>query len=364
MTAVPKVVSALIGAGFMGSVHSRALRAAGIEIAGVLSSSPESTAKAARSLGISHGYGSLAELLEDPNVNLVHVLTPNSSHAELVAQALEAGKNVICEKPLTIETQDALALTSRASELGLVGAVPFVYRYHAMAREARDRVQKGELGQIFSVRGEYLQDWLLGQSDSNWRIDVEAGGRSRAFADIGIHLCDLIEFVTGQRIVKLVSSLMTAYPERSGIAVRTEDAAGVLAQLDGGGIANLMVSQVAAGHKNALVLEVHGASEALRFEQEQPEQLWIGRRTGSGVQMRDPNSLSDSARRYTSLPSGHPEGYLDAFTSFIKDVELAIQGSPAEGMPSFVDGLRSARLTDAVLDSAASGGWVKVSGSD
>lgn len=345
----------------MGSVHSRALRAAGIEIAGVLSSSPESTEQATKNLGISRGYGSLNELLEDSSVNLVHVLTPNHSHAELVALALEAGKNVICEKPLTVETSDAVILAARAEELGLIGAIPFVYRYHAMAREARARVLRGELGQIFSVRGEYLQDWLLNQNDSNWRVDVAAGGRSRAFADIGIHLCDLIEFVTGQRITKLVSNLLTAYPQRSNQNVLTEDAVGVLAQLEGGAIASLMVSQVAAGHKNALVIELHGSNQALRFLQEEPEKLWIGRQSGSLLQMRDPNSLSDSAKRFARLPPGHPEGYMDAFSSFVEDVELAILGETPEGMPNFHDGVRSSQLTDAVMDSAARGCWVEIS---
>lgn len=361
MPVASKTVAALIGAGFMGSVHSRALRAAGIEIAGVLSSNPSATTAATVNLGISRGYGSLEELLEDSKVNLVHVLTPNGSHAELVSKALEAGKNVICEKPLTLETKDAVNLANRAKHLNLVGAIPYVYRYHAMAREARNRVQIGDPGTILSVRGEYLQDWLLNQNDTNWRVNIEAGGRSRAFADIGIHLCDLVEFVTGQRITRVVSNLMTAYPQRGKQTVMTEDIVGVLATLDGGGIANLMVSQVAAGHKNALVLEVHGSAEAIRFEQEQPDKLWIGKQSGSIIHMRDPNNISGPAKRFTQLPAGHPEGYLDAFTSFMKDVDNAIQKQVPEGLPSFVDGVRSCRLTDAVLESASTGSWVDIS---
>lgn len=360
MAVASKTVAALIGAGFMGSVHSRALRAAGIEIAGVLSSSPDASKLAASNLGLQRAYASLSELLEDEKVNLVHVLTPNHSHAELVSKALAAGKNVVCEKPLTIKTPDAVDLADQAKQLGLIGAVPFVYRYHAMAREARSRVQHGKLGTIFSVRGEYLQDWLLNQNDSNWRVDVASGGRSRAFADIGIHLCDLVEFITGQRITKLVSNLITAYPQRADKEVLTEDVVGVLAQLEGGGIANLMVSQVAAGHKNALVLEVHGSAEAVRFEQEQPDRLWIGNQSGSIIQMRDPNTVSEEAKRFTSLPAGHPEGYLDAFTSFMKDVDQAVQFGAPDGLPNFEDGVRSSVLTDAVIDSASSGSWVDI----
>ncbi len=331
-----------------------------MEIAGVISSSPEASARAAVSLGIDRVFRSITELLDDPSVNLVHVLTPNNTHGDLVSQALEAGKNVVCEKPLTPTAIEANRLADRSEQLGLVGAIPFVYRYHAMAREAKHRVETGQVGPVFGVRGSYLQDWLLNQSDSNWRVSPESGGPSRAFADIGIHLCDLVEFVTGQRISRLVSTLLTAHPTRGKQQVRTEDSAGVLAQLEGGAIASLLVSQVAAGRKNALVLEVHGASEALSFEQENPEKLWVGKQSGSIELMRDPNQLSSAARRLSSLPAGHPEGYMDAFTSFVKDVGHAINGEAPMELPTFRDGARSAQLTEAVLISAESGNWIDI----
>jgi predicted dehydrogenase len=353
-----KVVAALIGSGFMGSVHSRALRAAGIEMSGVLSSSSEKSKIAAQELGIQRAYKNLDELLEDEAVNLVHILTPNNTHAELISRALEAGKNIVCEKPLVTSSSEALSLTQTAAELGLVGAVPFVYRYHPMARQARYRVSKGDLGRILSIKGQYLQDWLLDQNETNWRVSEQAGGPSRAFADIGIHLCDLVEFVSGQKIVRLVSSLNTAYPSRAGNPVSTEDMVAVMAELEGGGLLSLMVSQVAAGHKNALSIELHGSSEALRFEQEEPEKLWIGRKDGNRIEMRDPALLSADARRLTNLPSGHPEGYFDAFTSFMRDVEQAVMGNDPEGLPRFADGARAAVLTDAVLKSALEGAWV------
>jgi predicted dehydrogenase len=353
-----KVVSALIGSGFMGSVHSRALRAAGIEMSGILSSSPEKSKSAAQELGINRAYKNLDELLEDPAVNLVHILTPNNTHAELISRSLEAGKNIVCEKPLVTTSSEALSLTQRAEELGLVGAVPFVYRYHPMARQARSRVLAGDLGSILSIKGQYLQDWLLDKNDTNWRVSEKAGGPSRAFADIGVHLCDLIEFVSGQKIVRLVSTVKTAYPSRAGNPVSTEDLALVMAELEGGGLLSLMVSQVAAGHKNALSIELHGSSEALRFEQEEPEKLWIGLKAGSRVEMRDPATLSADARRLTNLPAGHPEGYFDAFTSFMRDVEQAILGNKPEGLPRFSDGARAALLTEAVLRSAQERAWV------
>jgi predicted dehydrogenase len=355
-----KVVAALIGAGFMGSVHSRALRAAGIEIAGIVSSSKEKSEQACKALGIDRAYESVSDLLSDSRVNLVHILTPNQTHAELIDLALDAGKNIVCEKPLTVETSDARRLSDKALNLGLVGAIPFVYRYHAMARQARSKIQLHELGDLLSVRGEYLQDWLLKESDSNWRVDAKAGGPSRAFADIGIHLCDLIEFVAGRKITRLVSKMKTAYPIRQGQKVLTEDMALVMAELEGGGLASLMVSQVAAGHKNALVIELHGSKKSVRFEQENPELLWIGSQEGNLTEHRNPQQLSNDASRITHLPPGHPEGYFDAFVSFMKDVELAIIGNRPDGLPSFADGLRSSQLTDAVIQSSKTDSWIEV----
>jgi predicted dehydrogenase len=356
----PRVVAALIGSGFMGGVHARALRAAGIEIAGILSSSPERSRQAAQDLGIARSYQNLDELLSDAAVSVVHVLTPNSSHAELVQQALDAGKHVVCEKPLATSAALATGLAEHAGQLGLIGAVPFVYRYHPMVREAKSRVDSGNLGTILSIKGEYLQDWLLNQHDTNWRVSQDQGGASRAFADIGIHLCDLVEFISGQRIVRLVSSVQTAYPERAGRSVTTEDVAMVIAKLESGAMVSLMVSQVAAGHKNALKVELHGSAESLRFEQENPEQLWVGLKDGSKTLMRDPALLSPEARRLTNLPAGHPEGYFDAFVSFMRDVAEAVLNAEPSGMPTFSDGARAAVLTEAVLQSASQGAWVDV----
>ena len=193
----------------MGDVHSRALKGAGIEIAGIVSSTPEKSQQAASSLGINRAYRSVEELLADSSVTVVHVLTPNESHAKYVSMALDAGKHVVCEKPLTVDAAEAIALTKRAQELNLIGAIPFAYRFHAMTREARSKVLAGELGKLFSVRGQYLQDWLLSPEDTNWRVDASLGGPSRAFADIGIHLCDLVEFISGKRIERLVEAGVT-----------------------------------------------------------------------------------------------------------------------------------------------------------
>ncbi|WP_367882272.1 Gfo/Idh/MocA family protein [Rathayibacter oskolensis] len=260
----------------MAAVHSRAARSAGAVLAGIASSSPEKGERAASELGVERAYPDARALIEDDDIDLVHVCTPNASHAELALAAIAAGKHVVCEKPLAATVEEARSLARAASAAGIVATVPFAYRFHPMVREARARVAAGETGRLVTVRGSYLQDWLLGASDDNWRVDPAAGGRSRAFGDIGSHLVDLLEFVTGERIESLASVTSTVHAERGGRRVETEDAAGVVVRLAGGAVGTLLVSQVTAGHRNELVLEVSGLEESLRFEQELPETLWVG----------------------------------------------------------------------------------------
>ncbi len=240
---------------------------------------------------------------------------------------------------------------------GLVATVPFVYRFHPMAREARDRVRAG--GRVFTIQGVYLQDWLLEPEDDDWRTDPAAGGPSRAFADIGSHLADLTEFVTGERIVRLQALTRTVHPERNGHPVASEDAAALVVETASGAIGTLLVSQVAAGHDNGLVLEVATAGGSVRFEQEDPNRLWLGARGESTVLSRGAGQNGADAQRLSVVPAGHPMGYPDAFAAFVADSYAAIGGSAPDGLPTFEDGLRAARLTDAVIRSAETGTWVE-----
>jgi predicted dehydrogenase len=353
----------IVGGGFMAEVHSRAARAARGRLIGIVGSSPDRSRDAADRLGIETAVDSLEALLADDRIDVVHVCTPNATHRDIAAAALAAGKHVVCEKPLATTSTDAIALRDQAAAAGRVGAVPFVYRYHPIVREARARVARGDLGRLLTVKGQYLQDWLLTESDENWRVDPKHGGASRAFADIGSHLVDIVEFVTGDRITRLAATTRTFITERGAVPVTTEDAAALVVQTAGGAIGTLLVSQVAAGRKNALSFELSGATEAYAFEQEQPESLWIGRRRGSELLMRDGAELAPDAARVSVLPSGHPLGYQDAFTAFVTDAYAAITGSATgasapDGMPTFDDGVRAALVTEAVLESAATGVWV------
>ncbi len=344
----------------MAEVHSRSARAAGAQLIGIASSTKQSAIAASERLGIGHAYSTVGELLADDRVDVVHVCTPNYLHAEFAAAVLNAGKHVVCEKPLATSVADATDLVDLAAESGRVATVPFVYRFHPMVREARERVRNGDVGRVLSLQGSYTQDWLLSRGDDNWRVDAKLGGDSRAFADIGSHLCDLIEFVLGERIARLNAITSSVFGERgTSKNVTTEDLASVIFETESGVQGTIFVSQVASGRKNRLSLEVSGTVESIAFDQEIPEQLWIGRRSGSQLLVRDPMSLSAEAAKYSILPSGHPQGYQDAFNAFIADTYRTArgEGGDVDGLPTFADGLRAVHVTQAVLDSSRTGLW-------
>jgi len=252
-TAVRKLRVGIVGGGFMGRVHGRSALVAGAQVVGAVGSTPERAAAAAEATGAEQGFGSLDELLA-ADVDLIHVCTPNNTHLSVTLQAIESGKHVICEKPLATSAKDATGLLAAAHEAGLVATVPFVYRYHPMVRELRTRIAAGDAGQITSLHGSYLQDWLAGAQDQNWRVDDQAGGPSRAFADIGSHWCDLTEFVTADRITDVSAQTRTVQATRGGVEVRTEDLATAQFRTAAGVLGTVVVSQVAAGRKNRLTL--------------------------------------------------------------------------------------------------------------
>ncbi|MEV0802153.1 Gfo/Idh/MocA family oxidoreductase [Kribbella sp. NPDC050281] len=362
-TSARKLRVGIVGGGFMGRVHGRSALVAGAQVVGAIGSSPARAEAAAEATGAERGFATLDELLA-ADIDVVHVCTPNNTHLPVTLQALEAGKHVICEKPLATSAQDAAGLHAAAIDAERVGAVPFVYRYHPMVRELRTRIAAGEAGLITSLHGSYLQDWLAGVDDQNWRVDDQTGGPSRTFADIGSHWCDLTEFVTGDRIAAISAQLRTVRGERGGVQVRTEDLATAQFRTEAGVVGTIVVSQVAAGRKNRLYLEVSGTESSFGFDQEDPDRLWVGRRAASQLLTRDPETLSPPAARVNRLPAGHAQGYQDAFDSFVADSYAAVLGDRPDGLPDFAAGARSARLVDAVLRSAADdSAWTTVENS-
>ena len=354
-----RVRAGIVGVGFMGTVHARAVRRSGGTVSRVVGSSPEASRAGAERIGAEHATETLEQLLAADDVDVVHVCTPNGSHASIARAAIAAGKHVICEKPLATGAAEAAELVALAAEAGLTATVPFVYRFYPTVREARTRVADGSAGPVRLLHGSYLQDWLAEDSDDDWRVDAVAGGPSRAFADIGVHWCDLVEFVSGHRITRLAARTAIAVPERGGRPVSTEDAAVVLFETDRGALGNLTVSQVSPGRKNRLWFSVDGATASLSFDQENPDTLWIGGREVNQQLLRGVGD-GPAAARYSVVPAGHPQGYQDCFDAFVADTHAAIAGNAPDGLPTFADGLRAARVTEAVLASARSNSWVEV----
>jgi len=354
-----RVRAGIVGVGFMGTVHARAIRRAGGVVVRAVGSRPESSRTAAERLGTEVPTATVEELIAADDVDVVHVCTPNATHAPIARAAIAAGKHVVCEKPLAVNPAEAEELVRLAADAGVTATVPFVYRFYPMVREARSRVADGTAGRLRLLHGSYLQDWLAEETDDNWRVDPAAGGRSRAFADIGVHWCDLVEFVSGHRINRVAARTVIAVPSRGGRPVETEDAAVVLFETDRGAAGSVTISQITPGRKNRLWFSVDGSTESLTFDQENPESLWIGGREVNRHLLRG-TSESAAAARYSTVPSGHPQGYQDCFDAFVADTYAAMAGNPPDGLPTFADGLRAARLTQAVLDSAAEQAWVEV----
>ena len=348
----------IIGGGMIAEVHAAAIRGAGHRLAGIVASSAATTHAVAQKLA-SRAYASAAEMLADPNIDVVHICTPNSSHGQFTRDAVAAGKKIICEKPLSTSLDDARALTELVEKTGIETAVPFIYRFYPLVREMRSRV--GDGGHILMLRGSYLQDWLADADATNWRVWRSDGGESRAFADIGVHLCDLLEFVSGDRITSLTCQLTTSYERRGGVAITTEDIASVLFRTASGIPGAVTVSQVSMGQKNRLVLAIDTTDGSYEFDQENPDRLTIGGTSSSETIFRASGGmLSADAQRINRLPAGHPQGYQDAFTAFVRDAYASFGGVQVEGVPTFADGLRAAVLTDAVMRSASTREWVDV----
>lgn len=364
---------AILGAGVIGEIHRRAALLAGVELVGVMASSPERSAAAAAQWG-TQAIGSLEELA-GLGLDVVHVCSPNSLHAAHVEAALAAGAHVICEKPLAVGTDEALHLHTLAAEAGRIATVPFVYRFHPLVREIRARREAGEFGAWQLLHGSYLQDWLLSPNATSWRVDASKGGRSRAFADIGSHWCDLMEFVTGERIASVMAAMTITVPERPAVSqasfsggaatgplvkVDTEDAATILFRTASGVLGSAVISQVSAGRKNRLWFEFDGAHKSAVFDQENPETVWLGTEDSAETLFRSPGAGAADARRLSSLPPGHAQGYAQCFENFVADTYAAVRGEAPAGLPTFADGLRSARIIDAVIRSADTNAWVDV----
>ncbi|TAE35841.1 MAG: gfo/Idh/MocA family oxidoreductase [Runella slithyformis] len=379
-----KTKAAIAGLGFIGPAHIEALRRlTDVEVVGISDFNAEIAQTKAAQLGIEKYYDNFEAMLKDDSIACVHICTPNYLHAQQAKAALLAGKHVVCEKPLATSLKDAEEIVELAEKSGLINAVHFNLRYYPLVRQMKTMREKGELGDLYSVIGSYLQDWLFYQTDYNWRLEPAQSGDSRAIADIGSHLLDMIEYITGRKIVAVMADFNTVHKNRlkplkpietySGkmlqaedyaeVPINTEDFASVLLRFDNGATGCATVSQVSAGRKNRATLEISGSKETYNWCSETPNEMWIGRRDGYNQSlMRDPSLVHAEARSLISFPGGHNEGFPDTSKQLFKEVYAAIRhGKPATPTyPTFAEGHHELIVCERIVESARAQKWVTI----
>lgn len=379
----------IVGAGFVGPHHVDAVRRLGfVDVVAVAGSSEASAKAKAEALGARKSYGSFEALLNDPDVQVVHNATPNYLHYPVNAAAIAKGKHVISDKPLAMTKGEAKKLLDAANSAGIVHAVTFNYRGNPLVQQARHAIARGDIGKPHFLVGQYLQDWLLKDTDYSWRLEPEKGGASSALGDIGSHWCDLAQHISGLRITEVLGDITTVIPKRKKprgsreafqagggdeqvdlVDIKVEDLASVLLKFDNGAKGAFSVGQVCAGHKNDLILEICGSKSSLRWRQEHQNELWLGHRDKANEMLqKDPSLIDAEVRGYAHLPGGHQESWADAFSNLMRD----IYGFIAEGkkasdphppaFATFEDGYRANCIVEAILESAKRGSaWTKVS---
>jgi predicted dehydrogenase len=382
MRTIADIGAAVIGTGFIGTVHVEALRRIGVQVRGVLGSSPDRGRARATALGVRHAYDSLDDLLADPAVDVVHVTSPNDLHVSQARDALAAGKHVVCEKPLAMTALESAELVALARSSGLVNATNFNIRYYPLNQHAQEFIGSGGLGDVRFVTGRYFQDWLLLDSDWNWRLQPDRGGALRAVGDIGSHWLDLMTFVTGQHVSAVMAELSTFIGTRQEPTgpvetfstkrsadtlereISTEDTASILLRFDGGARGAVSISQISPGRKNSLVYEIDGSDGAWGWDSEQPDQAWVGHRDRPNeILIRNPALMGAAGQAASALPAGHVEGFFDTFGAHFRAVYAdVVAGAPSSSScyPTFADGHDEMLVGDAIARSAREGRWIDV----
>lgn len=373
----------VIGAGFIGAVHVEMLRRLGnVEVVAVsdLSNPLEKSEK----LYIPKAYSDFREMIEAENLDSIHICTPNNQHFEQTMFALDHKIAVMCEKPLSVDLAQAQEITEKSTSTNTLCGINFMYRFFPLIRQMKETISLEKIGKIYSIHGSYLQDWLLYQSDYNWRLDPSISGKSRAFADIGSHLVDTIENVTGLKIMEVFADLAIFHPTRKktnmlnsntfesnrndsdsfeSIPIETEDYAAVLFRFDNGAHGSILISQTFAGRKNQVVLAVAGANGALHWNSDESNSLWMGKRHEANMEyVKDPSLLYSGAKSISSYPGGHNEGFADAITQNFKAFYRSLEhgGQPEGNLATCWDGLREMQISESVLKSAMIKQWVKI----
>jgi predicted dehydrogenase len=375
----------VIGSGFIGPAHVEAIRRLGFDVVAVAEANQELANQAAQKLFIPKAYGDWKDLVADNEITVIHITSPNYLHFEQAKAAIEAGKHVICEKPLAMDSKQSSELVKLAKAKGLVNAVNFNLRFYPLIQESHELVRSGRLGdKIYIIQGCYLQDWLLFDTDWNWRLESKLGGDLRAVADIGSHWIDLVTYITESKVISVFANFSTFLPVRKKTVkkidtfggklevdmqyeeqpIRTEDYASIIFKFDSGAQGVTSISQVSSGRKNYLFFEINGSKSSLMWDSEDPNQLTIGNRTTPNqIIIKDPSLMSDGSRWSASYPGGHTEGYPDTLKQLQKTVyEYISEGnfSAKPTFPTFEDGHNIILINEAILQSAREQSWVNV----
>lgn len=374
-----KLRAAIFGTGFMGRVHTEAVRRLGhVEVTAIAASNQAAAERFAAANSIPRASADWRSILAS-DVDAVHICTPNALHFEMAKAAIESGKHVICEKPLTRTGTEARELAAVAERSGVAHCVNHNLRFYPQVQQARSMIEAGELGEILIVYGSYFQDWMLYPSDWNWRAESSSGGELRAMGDIGSHWMDMIEHVTGLRITALCADLETFFKTRQRpsesvetfagargdaetVEVRTDDFGAVLVHLGDRVRGSFAVSQVSAGRKNRFEFEIYGTKSSVAWNQERPDELWIGHRgRANAVLLKDPALMEPRAAAFADLPGGHSEGYDDTHKQVFRRfyARVADQNAPIE-YPTFADGARGMELLEKVLESSRKKSWINL----
>jgi len=377
--------AAVVGTGFVGPFHIDAVRRGGYgDVVAIVGSDEQRTQQRAEALGVARGTSDIRSVLDDDAIDVVHVCTPNHTHVEIATAVLTAGKHLVVEKPVALDSASARGLADLARQVDRHALTALTYRGYPMVNRARALVGSGELGDIRLIHGGYIQDWLAEATDYNWRLDPGIGGASRAVADIGTHWFDTAEYVSGLRVESVFADLTTFLAQRSRpltstkafaasdgpseeVDVQSEDAATLLVRFEGGGRGAAVISQVSPGRKNAFTLEIAGSSATLDWEQEDAERLWIRNRDEARLLTRRPEDGPSGGRGIPSLPAGHPEGWAEALRDLLRPFYAAIASgqAPADARaggsyPTLDDGVRGVTFVEAVLESSSQGRWVSI----
>jgi len=383
-----KIKVGVIGAGLMGPIHIEALRRLGfVEVVALCDSNQKRVEKEARQLNIPKTYTDYRELLEDREIEVIHNCTPNFMHFEVNKAIMEKGKKVISEKPLGINSSESERLVEIAKKTGSFNAINFNYRYFPLNQQVKAMISKGELGKINIIQGHYLQDWLLYDTDYNWRLDPQVGGESFAVSDLGSHWLDLVQYITGLKITAIFADLRTIipirkYPKREEVLtfakrklkrenyvekeIKTEDYASLLLRFNNGARGVFTTSELCPGRKCRIFYEIDGSKCAVSWNHEKANQLWIGYRDKANeVLLRDPTLVYEQARPYIHYPGGHDEGWPDDIKNIFNNVYQFIRDGKdvfkdERNFPTFVDGHNVMLLVEAALKSNREQKWVEI----